>query len=68
MSNTKERELREKVPTDVLKQLREKTKPYGGVRKMSKAAKIKYANFHIIVTKGVATPTDIAKIQKALAA
>lgn len=66
MTATKTRELRERVPVGILKELRATKKKYGELRKLSIKVGIKYANFHLIVTTGEATPQNIKKISKAL--
>lgn len=66
MSATKTRELKERVPAAILKELRSAKKNYGQLVKLATKVGIEYANFHLIVTTGKATPKNIDKISKAL--
>ena len=64
----KPRVLRKKMPNELLKIVRATCKKYGAIRELSDKTGIEYANLHTMVVNGKATPENIKKIQKALAA
>lgn len=66
MEATKTRALKERVPAEIMKDLKARSKKYGAIRKLAIAAGIEYANFALIVSTGEATPANIKKVEKAL--